>query len=250
MKVLSIGNSFSTDAHRYLHQLAEINNIEMETVNLFIGGCDLETHWINLTENNALYDIESNGLISIPDGSITQILNSDIYDIITLQQASPLSGIYESTQPYLSNLAEYVKSIQPQAKIYYHQTWAYDTDSDHPGFCNYNNDQIKMYNCIKETARKAADAISAEIIPTGDVIQLLRTRQEFDSKNDGISLCRDGFHLSLDYGRFAAGATWLRTFTGKNVFCERFDGMNDNFIEIILETVNGIQHLNSHKFTQ
>lgn len=240
MKVLSIGNSFSTDAHRYLHQLAKINGVEMETVNLFIGGCDLETHWKNLTENNAFYDIETNGVNSVAGGSISQVLNSDIYDIITLQQASPLSGIYESTQPYLNNLTGYVKSIQPQAKIYYHQTWAYDTGSGHPGFLNYNNEQLKMYGCIKETATKASKATGAGIIPTGDVIQQLRKRQEFDCENGGLSLCRDSFHLSFDYGRFAAAATWLRTFTDKDIKCENFDGMDNKFIEIILDTVNSI----------
>lgn len=240
MKILSIGNSFSTDAHSFLHRLAQLNGVEMETVNLFIGGCDLETHWNNLKENHAFYDIETNGINSTEGGSISQALNSDVYDIITLQQASPLSGIYESTQPYLNYLTKHIRNIQPQAKIYYHQTWAYDTDSEHPGFLNYNKDQIKMYNCIRETATHAANNITAEIIPTGDVIQLLRTTKEFDSKNGGMSLCRDGFHLSFDYGRFAASATWLRTFTDKEILCESFDGMNNNLIKIILDTVNAI----------
>ena len=240
MKVLSIGNSFSTDAHTFLHRLAQLNGIEMETVNLFIGGCDLETHWKNLVDNKALYDVEYNGIKSVPNVTILQVLRSDIFDIITLQQASPLSGIYESTQPYLNNLAEHLKNIQPQAKIYYHQTWAYDTDSEHSGFRNYNNDQIKMYNFIKETAIKSADAIGAEIIHTGDVIQQLRTNQEFNNQNGGISLCRDSFHLSFDYGRFAAAATWLKTFTGKKVFCESFDEMNKDLLRIIIDTVNDI----------
>ena len=53
MKVLSIGNSFSQDAHKWLHKLAENNGVDLETVNLYIGGCSLETHWKNAKENNA-----------------------------------------------------------------------------------------------------------------------------------------------------------------------------------------------------
>ena len=41
MKVLSIGNSFSQDAHKWLHKLAELNGVEMETLNLCNSGCDL-----------------------------------------------------------------------------------------------------------------------------------------------------------------------------------------------------------------
>ena len=240
MKILSIGNSFSTDAHRFLYRLAQINGIEMKTVNLFIGGCDLETHWKNTEENNVCYDMEINGNEAEEVISIAQALNSDKWDIITLQQVSNLSGIFDSTQPYLTNLAQYIKQTQSQAEIYYHQTWAYEIDTEHPGFLNYDKDQIKMYNCIRETAQKAANNIGAKIIPTGDVIQQLRTTKEFDYKNGGLTLCRDGYHLSNDYGRFAAAATWLRTFTKKNIICESFDELDITLIKVILDTVNSI----------
>ncbi|MBR4051190.1 MAG: DUF4886 domain-containing protein [Clostridia bacterium] len=240
MKILSIGNSFSTDAHRFLYRLAQINGIEMKTVNLFIGGCDLETHWKNTEENNVCYDMEINGNEAEEVISIAQALNSDKWDIITLQQVSNLSGIFDSTQPYLTNLAQYIKQTQSQAEIYYHQTWAYEIDTEHSGFLNYDKDQIKMYNCIRETAQKAANNIGAKIIPTGDVIQQLRTTKEFDYKNGGLTLCRDGYHLSNDYGRFAAAATWLRTFTKKNIICESFDELDITLIKVILDTVNSI----------
>lgn len=240
MKILSIGNSFSTDAHRYLYRLAQINGIEMKTVNLSIGGCDLEAHWKNAKESNAFYDIETNADNLIEGVSIPKVLDSDKWDIITLQQASRLSGIYESTVPYLTDLAKFVSQSQPQAKLYYHQTWAYEIDTEHTGFLNYDRDQIKMYNCIKETAYKAAKDIDAAIIPVGDVIQRLRTLQDFDYKNGGFSLCRDGYHLSNDYGRFAAAATWLHTLSGKDINCESFDELNVTLIKLILDTVNNI----------
>lgn len=240
MKILSIGNSFSTDSHRFLHRLAQINALEMKTVNLFIGGCDLETHWKNAEENNACYDLEINGNEATEVVSIAQALNSEEWDIITLQQVSQLSGIFDSTKPYLMKLAQYVKQAQPQAVLYYHQTWAYEVDSEHPGFLNYDKKQIIMYNRIKETAHKAADDIGAQIIPTGDVIQQLRTTKEFDYKNGGMTLCRDGYHLSNDYGRFAAAAVWLRTFTKKEIVCENFDKFDNTLIKAILDKVNDI----------
>ena len=41
MKVLAIGNSFSQDATRYLHQIAKANQFDLKVVNLYIGGCSL-----------------------------------------------------------------------------------------------------------------------------------------------------------------------------------------------------------------
>ena len=240
MKILSIGNSFSTDAHKYLFRLARLNGIEMKTANLFIGGCSLETHWLNVKENNICYDLEINGNEAAEVTSIGNAVESDKWDVVTLQQASPLSGIYESTQPYLTALAEYVRRKQPNAALYYHETWAYETDSLHKGFLNYGNSQREMYNRIKTAANAAAADIGAKIIPTGDVIQLLRAEREFDYPNGGLSLCRDGFHLSEDYGRFAAGAVWLRTLTGKTVVCNGFDSLDTSLINVILNTVNNI----------
>ena len=239
MKILSIGNSFSEDAHRWLHKLAEHNGIELETVNLFIGGCSLETHWKNVEENNAHYVLVPNGEGGIRKISIEEALGLEKWDIITVQQVSQLSGVYESYEPYLSSLVSVVRKAQPQAKIYFHQTWAYETDSQHGGFANYNNNQIEMYRCIEKTSKMAAVSIGAELIPTGKLIQTLReTVAEFDYKNGGLSLCRDGFHLSLDYGRFAAAATWLHTITGQNIKVTSFEDFNPELLKKIIDVVN------------
>ena len=61
MKILSIGNSFSQDAQRYLHRLAKQDGTELKTVNLFIGGCSLQKHYLNMLDDNADYDFEFNG---------------------------------------------------------------------------------------------------------------------------------------------------------------------------------------------
>ena len=48
MKILSIGNSFSQDAHKWLHKLAKQNGCDLSTCNLYIGGCPLDRHFRNL----------------------------------------------------------------------------------------------------------------------------------------------------------------------------------------------------------
>ena len=56
MKILAIGNSFSEDACRYIHNIAAADGQTVKTVNLYIGGCPLQTHYYNILENNAAYD--------------------------------------------------------------------------------------------------------------------------------------------------------------------------------------------------
>ena len=55
MKILSIGNSFSEDAQRYLHRIAESDGVELYTVNLCIGGCPLELHANNIKSGDKAY---------------------------------------------------------------------------------------------------------------------------------------------------------------------------------------------------
>ncbi len=241
MKILSIGNSFSQDSHKWLHTLAKQNGIEVETINLYIGGCSLKTHWENIVENNANYDLEINGGEAICKISIDDALKRDKYDIITFQQRSGQSGIIDTYFPYLSNINIVVRELQPDAKILFHQTWAYEHDSSHKEYESYSNNQDEMYKRLVEASEKAAEEIDADIIPTGTVIQKLRkTVKEFDYKNGGKSLCRDGFHLSYDYGRYAAAATWLRVTGRKNVTAYPFEDFDLELLQKIVKTVNSV----------
>jgi len=241
LKILSIGNSFSQDAHRWLHSIAASSGINIDTYNLFIGGCSLETHWQNVTENNAFYDYEINGGEASRKISILDALRAENWDIITIQQVSQFSGMWETYEPYLSALADFVRKERPEAKIYFHETWAYETDTTHGGFANYDNDQRKMYTCIEKTSQQAAEKISAQIIPVGRAVQAVREKiGEFDYANGGLSLCRDGFHLTLDYGRFIAAAVWLRTLTGKRVNVTEAENLNPEILKKIIKVVNEI----------
>lgn len=239
MKILSIGNSFSQDAHKWLHTLAKCNGVDIETVNLYIGGCSLETHWKNVEEDNAYYDLERNGNSGERKISIDDALKMEKWDVVTLQQVSHLSGLPKTYEPYLARLTDAVREAQPNAKLFFHQTWAYEIDSEHSGFANYSNNQRKMYECIMSTTEKAARSMNAGIIPVGRTIQQLRERiAEFDYKNGGLSLCRDSFHLSLDYGRYAAAATWFVAITGKRIKVTEFENFDFRLLEKIIAVVN------------
>ena len=117
MKILSIGNSFSQDAHRWLHSIAKADNYELDTVNLFVGGCSLEKHWFNYTNDVSCYDMEGNNGEFIKKTSISETLESDKFDVVTLQQVSSLSGRPQSYFPFLTNLVDIVRKKQQVVAI-------------------------------------------------------------------------------------------------------------------------------------
>jgi hypothetical protein len=124
--------------------------------------------------------------------------------------------------------------MQPEAKLYFHRTWSYEWGYESEKFAPYNYDQEQMYRRICDASEMAARVIDAEIIPAGDVIQRLRALSEFDYRNGGLSLCRDGFHMSLDYGRFAVAVAWYHTLTGNVPSLESFGELDSSLVRKII----------------
>ena len=234
MKLLSIGNSFSQDAQEWLHKIAVANGVELETTNLMIGGCSLETHWNNMNSGEAAYYLEQNAQNMERMINLEDALAMEDWDVITVQQASHYSGQPQTYVPYLTELVAYVREKCPNAKIYFHQTWAYEIDSDHGGFVTYNRDQGEMYRRICDCAAMAGRLIGADLLPSGPVVQYLRENApEFDYKNGAMSLNRDGFHLSWEYGRYAAAATWFKVLTGNIPAVNAFPDWDAHLIDVI-----------------
>lgn len=238
MKILSIGNSFSQDAHHYLPRLAMENGVPMELYNLFIGGCSLEQHWNNAVWNKRDYLLEKDGISTDRYVSLREALEMDSWDVITLQQASHYSGMPQTYVPYLDRLGDLARSCHPEAKLFFHQTWAYEKDSSHPGFSAYRNHQGEMFRRIADASEMASKLLDAPLIPVGDIIQTLReTVPAFDYLNGGVSLCRDGFHLSMDYGRFTAAASWFATLTGNLPRAQSLEHLDPALVSAILDHI-------------
>src|SRR5699024_5472361 len=131
LKVLAIGNSFSDDAvEHYLYDLAKADNKSIIIGNMYIGGAPIELHVRNIHQDKAVYSyrkIQQDGQKDVtPDVSIQQALKDEHWDYISLQQASPFSGKYDIIMQGLPELIDYVKTnSNPDVKIIYHQTWAY-----------------------------------------------------------------------------------------------------------------------------
>ena len=208
MNVLCIGNSFSQDATRYLHQ---ISDDEIFVRNLYIGGCSLETHWNNIVNENEYYEYQKNGRM-LKMTSINAALKKKKWDFITVQQVSQDSGMPDTYEPYLSDILAFLRESCPKAEIVFHRTWAYDDNSTHGGFVNYNRDRKTMINAIIETSNHFATKHGLRVIPNGEAVEMARDLPEFQNE---LNINRDGFHLSLDYGRYLAGLVMYGFFTGK-----------------------------------
>ncbi|HBA49459.1 MAG TPA: hypothetical protein DCZ91_17020 [Lachnospiraceae bacterium] len=216
VQVLSIGNSFSQDAHRYLHALAKSEGVDLQTVNLYIGGCSLEKHFRNLKGDKREYTLGVNGHSA--EGFMTGIreaLTARNWDIVTLQQASHESYREETYQPYLNVLAAFIRDYCPKARLFLQQTWVYESGSERirqHGFETYDEMFGKVMGCYD----RAAEETGADgIIPSGLAFQYALEK--------GIGrIHRDTFHASFGVGRFLLALVWYGYITGNDVRHVRF----------------------------
>lgn len=256
IRVLAIGNSFSQDAMAYLHDMAFAGGIDAHVVNLYIGGCPLRDHWENAEGGLSRYDYELNGRSTGRNVSIREALCEGGWDFVTFQQVSGDSGLPETYFPYLTNLSVYVRQYAPNAVQLIHETWAYETDSDHPAFEHYGRSQQAMFNALRAAYRRAAAAIGARPIVSGDVIQALRAMPPFDYAHGGQTLCRDGYHMHLLYGRYTVAAVWYECVLGgdirQNGFVPHPDAAggvaDDALLDVIRQTVHRLCTIQPHPF--
>ncbi|MBQ7901921.1 MAG: DUF4886 domain-containing protein [Clostridia bacterium] len=238
MKILAIGNSFSQDATRYLHQIAHTDGVDVTVVNLYIGGCPLYKHYVNMLTDDKKYSLEFNGQSTGFMVSLSEALLSREWDYITVQQVSGQSVDYDTYQPYLNELCSYVRQCAPKAKLVVHQTWFYEKDSMR--LCRelgYNAPE-EMLADIKAAYTRAAQDIDASLtIPSGELFMALC--------NAGIDkVHRDTFHASLGLGRYALGLLWYAMLTGKdvsdNAFCDFDEAVTAEEIAIAKKCVKKI----------
>lgn len=213
LRILGVGNSFTDDGMMYLPNLlaaAGIHNVVLGR--LYIGGCSLERHvkeYDSSSRNYTYYKSKNNRWTTISKkASMLDGLLDEKWDVIVVQQASGLSGVYSSIHPWLDKLLEILRfnCRNAGACIAWQQTWAYASSSTHPDFVKYSNNQMTMYQSIMSTNEKLLESSPIEVvIPTGTAIQNLRA-----SAYDVRDMTRDGYHLNYKMGRYTAACTWFQ----------------------------------------
>lgn len=236
LKLLTIGNSFSNDALGFLPDIAKAGDKELIVGRASLGGCSLERH------ANHLRQAEEGDPKGKPYGgrSLPEILASQPWDIVTIQQWSQLSFKPETFQPHADELIAAIRKYAPTAEIVVHQTWAYR--EDHPWFKKDDGfTPAKMYEGARDTYKNFADGKGFRVLPVGDAMNLARQTARwtyvpdpaFDFKNppegqlpDQRTSLNTGWQwkknkdgkpvLSLDAihcntaGRYLAGSVWYQ----------------------------------------
>ena len=210
MKILSVGNSFSQDATRYLSGIARAGGVPMRTVNLMIGGCSLARHYRNMLAEDRVYTFEQNGVSTQLAVSLKEALLSDFFDVVTVQQLSSEAPRYATYQPYLDELCGYIRRCQPRARLFFHETWPYERGSARLMTELQYSDEASMYADLHGAAEMAAEAMRAlGILPSG--------RAFLEARALGAeSLHRDTYHASLGFGRYLLGLVWFGALTGRD----------------------------------
>jgi hypothetical protein len=180
-----IGNSFSQNATKYLPQLSKEGGHELIIGRAEIGGSSLQRHWdhVEAAEQNP----------DDPKGkpyggkSLKMLLSEGVWDVVTIQQASILSGDVETYRPYARKLYDYVKKLQPNATVVFHQTWAYRTDSK--DFSQIaTRDSARSSEQMWEKSRAAYHTIANElgipIIPNGDAFWRINSTAKWAYQKD------------------------------------------------------------------
>lgn len=242
MKILSIGNSFSDDAQRYLHEIAAAEGVEIETLNLCIGGCSLETHASHVKDGAKAYFFHYNGDVDNPELITLQegVAMRD-WDIVTVQQVSVKSFREDTFYPYAYEIADYVREKLPKAKIYVHQTWAYEHGCPRVYEVTDGKGAEFMLDGIRGAYARLKREIGAEaIIPSGELMELLY-------QNGASKIYRDTFHASYGLGRYAVGLLWYKLFTGRsvinNAFCSFDEEISGEDLEIARRCASSLEFI-------
>lgn len=167
VRLLTVGNSFSQNATRYLPNLATAGGHKLIHRPIVVGGASLQLH----AEKAQAYEKDLAGLYA-NKRSLQQELAAEPWDFVTIQQASIKSHDLGTYRPYAAELRDYITKYAPSAKLLVHETWAYRCDD--PRFAVKSPKsgepatQEAMYRGLASAYRTIAAELGARLIPVGD----------------------------------------------------------------------------------
>jgi hypothetical protein len=176
LRLFLIGNSFSGNASRYLPKLAKEGGFTLTIGRAELGGCPLQRHW-ELVEADEANDPKGK---AYNGKSLKALLSEGKWDVVTIQQASVLSGDSTTYQPYAKKLFDFIRRLQPEANIVIHQTWPYRSDA--PSFTQvatgaFAKTATDMWERSRAAYHRVAAALGINMLPVGDAFQLAATQK-------------------------------------------------------------------------
>jgi hypothetical protein len=186
VRLMTIGNSFSRNATRFLDKLAAAGGHELIHRPVVVGGASMELHATKALKHQANPDDPAG---KYADGSsLQERLEEQPWDVVTIQQASRLSPDVNTYRPFAAQLQKQVQLHAPQSRLLIHETWAYREDD--PWFVNPSENssnpvtQMEMHQKLHAAYFQIADELKAEVIPVGDAFQRTTRDQKWSYHPD------------------------------------------------------------------
>ncbi len=242
LKILFLGNSFAIDTMEYAAQTALALGVKkLKLGTLGVGGCSIDMHYRHATNDIGGYNYHVNtgeGWTSTPEYKISDAIKSDDWDWIAIQHGTKEGSRYTSAECYgkLDRLVDYIKALAPKkTKIAFNMTWLGEADYPHPEILSYCGNMAEMRRKLIEVKKEVilTNKKIDLLVPTGTAVENARTSKI------GL-LTRDGYHLSLDKGRFIAALCFISTITGANIdnFAWTPEGVDEYALKVAIESVN------------
>jgi len=217
MDILCIGNSFSVDTTWLAPRIARDLGLDIYLGNLYVGGCSLNMHLQHFLEDAPVYQFyESDGgeWKSRNETTIAYAVKSRSWDWICIQAGTKDGSRYSKPDSYenLPRLVQLVKEMAPHARIAFNMTWVGDQNKPRSEMPEYCERLDELYCDIAALTRTLVVPMAGidRVLPTGTAIQNFRIH------HDG-PMCRDGYHLSRDLGRYVAALSFLKALTGCSI---------------------------------
>ena len=260
VRLLTVGNSFSGNATKYLPSLVTADGHTLIHRPIVVGGASLQLH-ADKAATNGLY---ANG------HSLKQELAADKWDFVTIQQASIKSHDIATYRPFAKYLHNYIKQNAPGATVLMHETWEYRCDDARFAVKSPKAGepvtQEAMYQGITNAYQTIAAELGMRLIPVGDAFHLADTDPQwgykpdtkFDSKNAKSpalpdqahslhagwrwtkdKLGMDGHHAS-DAGQYLGACVFYEVLFGESVVGNKFapSGIDPAYVRFLQETAH------------
>ncbi|HSI85599.1 MAG: DUF4886 domain-containing protein [Candidatus Methylacidiphilales bacterium] len=186
LRLLTIGNSFADNALAFLPAIVKAAGKELVLFRANLGGHSLEKHvnYLEAYEKNHddpfghAYKNRTHPVTGEKKNfSLKEALESEKWDIVTIQQYSAISFKAETYQPFANRLISYIKQNAPTAQVRLYETWAYR--ADHPFFKDGKLTQATMYEGVKAAYDKLSSETGLRIIPVGDAFHAMYALPEW-----------------------------------------------------------------------
>ncbi len=233
MRILMIGNSFSYYYVEELYGMAEAAGIKMQVCNLYYSGCRLSSHWewfLTNTKNYAFYVTDENGRIKKPNiTTLRQAVAYEDWDVISFQDAyssetaNSYDTCYNISTPYAERLLDLLKGEHPNAKYYFHQTWARQVGyNGSNGTVPDTATQDLHQDNISRACVQVAKDLGISLIPSGEAWYAARHNPLIgdilcNKGPNGDATAGDFSHEgTTGGGQFLNACVWFEVLTGKS----------------------------------